>query len=79
MKYIDEFRDGDVAQGIARASLVTHAGVIKVLVGLERQLPPRNWMALSFGYECVICVTLTRTSALPAARQQVMDFRHCRG
>ena len=45
-------------QGIARASLVTHAGVIKVLVGLEQQLPPRNWMALSFGYESVICVTL---------------------
>lgn len=45
-------------QGIPRATLVTHAGVIKVLVGLERGLPPREWMALGFAYEAVISVTL---------------------
>lgn len=51
---------GDLRRlGIGRAVLVTHAGVIKVLTGLERRLPPREWMALGFAYESVNCVTLT--------------------
>lgn len=45
-------------QGIAEATLVTHAGVIKVLTGLARRLPPREWMSLAFAYESVNCVTL---------------------
>ena len=45
-------------QGIARAALVTHAGVMKVLVGEARRLPARDWMALSFEYESVVCVEL---------------------
>jgi len=44
--------------GMARAGLVTHAGVMKVIVGHARGLPARKWMALSFDYESVVCVEL---------------------
>lgn len=44
--------------GIGAATLVTHAGVIKALAGLERRLPPREWMSLAFAYESVTCITL---------------------
>lgn len=55
---VHEFVAEIAAQGIAEATLVTHAGVIKVLAGLERRLPPREWMSLGFDYESVNCVTL---------------------
>ena len=45
-------------QGLQRAVLVTHAGVIKVIVGNARGMPARQWMALNFDYESVICVDI---------------------
>ena len=44
-------------EGTERAVLVTHAGVIKVIVGHARGLPAKEWMALRFDYESVIRVT----------------------
>lgn len=52
--FVDEARQ----QGIERAALVTHAGVMKVIVGKAQGLPPRTWMALSFAYESVVSVNL---------------------
>ncbi len=43
-----------VAQDINRALLVTHSGVMKVLLGQVRNLPTREWMSLSFDYEGVV-------------------------
>lgn len=54
LHFVEEIR----GQGVNRAVLVTHAGVIKVLVGHERGLPPGKWMALKFEYEDVVCVRL---------------------
>lgn len=45
-------------EGLQRAVLVTHAGVLKVIIGHSRQLPAREWMALKFDYECVVEVTI---------------------
>lgn len=42
------------------AALVTHAGVMKVIVGKARALPAREWMALKFEYESVIRVDFQR-------------------
>lgn len=50
--FIDEKRD------LERVALVTHAGVMKVVVGLAHGLPPEQWMALRFDYEQVRCVTI---------------------
>jgi alpha-ribazole phosphatase len=44
------------AAGLQRAVLVTHAGVMKVIVGQAQEMPPRQWMALMFEYGCVIRV-----------------------
>jgi alpha-ribazole phosphatase len=44
--------------GHQRAVLVTHAGVMKVIVGHAQGLPAGKWMGLSFDYERVVCVTL---------------------
>ena len=44
--------------GLQRAVLVTHAGVMKVIVGHAQGLPAKQWMALKFEYESVVCVTL---------------------
>ncbi len=44
--------------GIERAVLVTHAGVMKVILGQVQSLPPRRWMALQFDYESVVCASL---------------------
>lgn len=49
--------------GLQRAVLVTHAGVMKVIVGLAQEMPPRQWMALKFEYECVIRVDLESPNA----------------
>jgi broad specificity phosphatase PhoE len=38
---------------------VTHAGVIKVLAGLEGNLPARRWMSLAFDYECVVRIEVS--------------------
>lgn len=42
--------------GLQQAVLVTHAGVMKVIVGQVRGLPERKWMSLGFEYESVVCV-----------------------
>ena len=46
------------AQGrkLKSAALVTHAGVMKLIVGHVQEMLPRQWMALKFDYERVICV-----------------------
>jgi len=55
---VRSFVDDARQQGIERAVLVTHAGVMKVIVGQAENLPLIQWMALSFDYESVVCVTL---------------------
>lgn len=52
-------------QGVERAVLVTHAGVMKVIVGHARGLPARKWMAASFEYEGVVCVEIGNPEAFP--------------
>jgi len=42
--------------GLKSAALVTHAGVMKVIVGHVQEMLPRQWMALKFDYERVVCV-----------------------
>lgn len=44
--------------GLQRAVLVTHAGVMKVLVGQVQALPAQKWMALGFEYESVVRVDI---------------------
>ena len=53
-------------QGLESAVLVTHAGVMKVIVGHAQGLPARRWMALSFDYESVVRVTLADQDAAAA-------------
>lgn len=48
------FVTGAQGAGLERAALVTHAGVMKVIVGMAQEMLPRQWMALKFEYECVI-------------------------
>lgn len=48
------------------AVLVTHAGVMKVIVGRAQGLPARRWMVLGFDYESVVRVTLTDQDAAAA-------------
>jgi len=38
------------SQGLARAAIVTHAGVMKVVVGDARRLRAEDWMGLKFDY-----------------------------
>jgi len=45
-------------QGLERAALVIHAGVMKVIVGHAQGLPARKWMALTFDYESVVSVSV---------------------
>ena len=52
--FVRELKD----EGVGRAVLVTHAGILKVIVGHSRQLPAKEWMALKFDYESVVCVTI---------------------
>ncbi len=44
--------------GLEAAVLVTHAGVMKTIVGHVQKLPARQWMALKFEYESVVCVDI---------------------
>ena len=53
-----DFVDELVSQGVRQTLLVTHAGVMKVLVGRVRALPAREWMSLSFDYEGVVRLEL---------------------
>ncbi len=55
---VHDFVDALVAQEIDQALLVTHAGVMKVLVGRVRKLPAREWMSLGFDYEGVVRIDL---------------------
>lgn len=45
-------------QGLPRAVLVTHAGVMKIIVGEARGLPLHEWLALRFEHQSVVCVRL---------------------
>ncbi|MBI5860913.1 MAG: alpha-ribazole phosphatase [Rhodocyclales bacterium] len=40
------------------AALVTHAGVMKIISGHARHLPPSDWMQLRFAYGSVVRVAL---------------------
>lgn len=51
--------------GHERVALVTHAGVIKVAVGMARGLPAGKWMRLAFEYESVICLELAAPAGEP--------------
>ena len=55
---VEDFVSEARRAGLARAVLVTHAGVMKVLVGRVQALPARKWMALGFEYESVIELTI---------------------
>ena len=46
------------SNGLERAALVTHAGVMKVIVGQAHGLPEKKWMRLAFDYESVVCLDL---------------------
>ncbi|MDK9702324.1 MAG: alpha-ribazole phosphatase [Sulfuritalea sp.] len=46
------------SEGLQRAALVTHAGVMKIIVGQARAMPAAQWMALRFEYESVVRVDL---------------------
>ena len=52
-------------EGLERAALVTHAGVIKVVIGMARGLPSGKWMRLAFEYESVICLELAASAGKP--------------
>jgi alpha-ribazole phosphatase len=52
-------------EGLERAALVTHAGVIKVVIGMARGLPAGKWMRLAFEYESVICLELAASAGKP--------------
>jgi alpha-ribazole phosphatase len=51
--------------GLEHAALVTHAGVLKVIVGETRGLPAGQWMRLAFEYESVVCVELKASAGKP--------------
>lgn len=55
---VEDFVSEARRAGLERAVLVTHAGVMKVLVGQMQALPVKKWMALGFEYESVIEVTI---------------------
>jgi broad specificity phosphatase PhoE len=48
-----ELRRRSTRNGLERAALVTHAGVMKVIVGQAHGLPEKKWMRLAFDYESV--------------------------
>lgn len=52
--FVAEARDA----GLERAVLVTHAGVMKIIVGLAQGMLPQQWMALMFEYGRVIRVDI---------------------
>ncbi|HEY8857007.1 MAG TPA: histidine phosphatase family protein [Rugosibacter sp.] len=58
---VHDFLAEQYARKITHAALVTHAGVMKVIVGLAQGLAPAEWMALKFGFGSVVHVQLTTT------------------
>lgn len=44
--------------GLEAAVLVTHAGVMKAIVGHVQKLPAKQWMALKFEYEAIVSVDI---------------------
>lgn len=58
---VGDFLKDVLAQELAQTALVTHAGIMKVLLGMARDLPARQWMALSFDYESVVSVEIRRS------------------
>ena len=52
LHFVEEARHA----GVESAALVTHAGVIKVIVGQVQGLPAKKWMRLAFDYESVVRV-----------------------
>ncbi|AJP48447.1 hypothetical protein PG1C_08220 [Rugosibacter aromaticivorans] len=58
---VHDFLAEQCAQKTTHAALVTHAGVMKVIVGLAHGLAPAEWMALKFGFGSVVRVRLDST------------------
>lgn len=56
---VRDFLAEQCAQKTAHAALVTHAGVMKVIVGLAQDLAPAEWMGLKFGFGAVVPIQLT--------------------
>ena len=60
---VQHFVEETRCAGVERAALVTHAGVMKVIVGQVQGLPAQKWMRLSFEYGSVVVVDLASTGA----------------
>lgn len=56
---VHDFLAEQYAQKTTHAVLVTHAGVMKVIVGLAQDLAPAEWMALKFGFGDIVPIQLT--------------------
>jgi len=56
---VHDFLAEQWAKNTLHAALVTHAGVMKVIVGLVQNLAPAEWMALKFGFGSVTHVQIT--------------------
>jgi len=56
---VHDFLAEQCAQKTTHAALVTHAGVMKVIVGLAQDLAPAEWMALKFGFGGIVPIQLT--------------------
>jgi alpha-ribazole phosphatase len=56
---VHDFLAEQYARKITHAALVTHAGVMKVIVGLARGLAPAEWMTLKFDFGSVVSLQLT--------------------
>ncbi|MES2237327.1 MAG: alpha-ribazole phosphatase family protein [Pseudomonadota bacterium] len=58
---VHDFLAEQYSQKTTHAALVTHAGVMKAIVGLAHGLAPAEWMMLKFGFGSVIRVQITAT------------------
>jgi alpha-ribazole phosphatase len=58
---VTEFHAMLVAENIADAVLVTHAGVMRAICGLIKNLLPDEWMKLSFAFGSVTVLDSTET------------------
>jgi alpha-ribazole phosphatase len=56
---VHDFLAEHYTKKMTQAALVTHAGVMKVIVGLTQGLAPAEWMALRFGFGDVVPIQLT--------------------
>jgi alpha-ribazole phosphatase len=57
---VQHFVEETRGAGVERAALVTHAGVMKVIVGRVQGLPAKKWMRLAFEYGSVVRVDLAQ-------------------